>query len=138
MEKGDIKAIVDSRLDGEFDSNSVWKVLEIAVACVSPNSKRRPTISVIVTELKESLTMELARNTYTRDSIKLVTMNLNTEFIPQYKDDVYDRFWSYGDNKDWTQINASIPADALDQNIYKPPAIVMSTAVHQQMLVLHW
>ncbi|XP_029128759.1 LRR receptor-like serine/threonine-protein kinase IOS1 [Cajanus cajan] len=85
--KGDIKAIVDSRLDGDFDSNSVWKVVEIATSCVSPNPNRRPIISVIVTELKESLAMELARTTYsiadTRDSIKAVTRTLNTEFIPQ-------------------------------------------------------
>ncbi|KAL2332310.1 hypothetical protein Fmac_019891 [Flemingia macrophylla] len=85
MARGDINAIVDSRLDGEFDSNSVWKVVEIATACVSPNPNRRPIISVIVSELKESLAMELARtehsNTDTSDSIKL-TMNLNTEFFP--------------------------------------------------------
>ncbi|XP_029128814.1 LRR receptor-like serine/threonine-protein kinase IOS1 [Cajanus cajan] len=85
--KGDIKAIVDSRLDGEFDSNSVWKVVEIAMASVSPNPNNRPIISEIVTELKESLAMELGRTKYssadTRDSIKPVTVNLNTEFIPQ-------------------------------------------------------
>ncbi|RDX71291.1 LRR receptor-like serine/threonine-protein kinase IOS1, partial [Mucuna pruriens] len=85
--KGDIKGIVDSRLEGDFDSNSVWKAVEIATACVSPNPNRRPIISVIVTELKESLAMELARTkyrgAYTEDSLKLVTMNLNTEFIPK-------------------------------------------------------
>ena len=85
--KGDIKSIVDSRLEGDFDNNSVWKAVEIAAACVSPNPNRRPIISVIVTELKESLAMELARTKYsgveTRDSVKTVTMNLNTEFSPQ-------------------------------------------------------
>ncbi|KAL2332312.1 hypothetical protein Fmac_019893 [Flemingia macrophylla] len=88
MARGDINAIVDSRLDGEFDSNSVWKVVEIATACVSPNPNRRPIISVIVSELKESLAMELARtklsNADTSDSIKLtMNLNLNTEFVPQ-------------------------------------------------------
>ncbi|KHN32668.1 Putative LRR receptor-like serine/threonine-protein kinase [Glycine soja] len=85
--KGDIKSIVDSRLEGDFDNNSVWKAVEIAAACVSPNPNRRPIISVIVTELKESLAMELARTKYggpdSRDSVKPVTMNLNTEFSPQ-------------------------------------------------------
>jgi len=85
--KGDIEAIVDPRLEGDFDSNSVWKAVEIATACLSPNMNKRPITSVIVIELKESLAMELARTKYsgveTRDSIKTVTMNLNTEFSPQ-------------------------------------------------------
>ncbi|KAH1219348.1 LRR receptor-like serine/threonine-protein kinase IOS1 [Glycine max] len=85
--KGDIEAIVDPRLEGDFDSNSVWKAVEIATACLSPNMNKRPITSVIVIELKESLAMELARTKYsgveTRDSVKTVTMNLNTEFSPQ-------------------------------------------------------
>ncbi|XP_068498665.1 LRR receptor-like serine/threonine-protein kinase IOS1 [Phaseolus vulgaris] len=85
--KGDINAIVDSRLEGEFDSNSVWKAVEIATACVSPNPNRRPIISVVVSELKESFATELARTkhrrTDTSDSVKQVAMNLNTEYLPQ-------------------------------------------------------
>ncbi|XP_068498587.1 LRR receptor-like serine/threonine-protein kinase IOS1 [Phaseolus vulgaris] len=86
--KGDINAIVDSRLEGEFDTNSVWKVVEIATACVSPNPNRRPIISVVVSELKESLSlaMELAqtkdRRTDTSDSVKQVAMNLIIESLP--------------------------------------------------------
>ena len=57
--KGDIKAIVDSRLEGAYDTNSVWKAVEIATACVSPNLNKRPITSVIVVELKESLAMEM-------------------------------------------------------------------------------
>ncbi|KAG4978904.1 hypothetical protein JHK86_038378 [Glycine max] len=48
----------------------------------------------------------------------------------RYNHDVYDRFWYiYGDNKDWKQLSASIPADSLNQNDYKPPEIILSTAV---------
>ncbi|ESW22562.1 hypothetical protein PHAVU_005G163500 [Phaseolus vulgaris] len=87
--KGDINAIVDSRLEGEFDSNSVWKAVEIATACVSPNPNRRPIISVVVSELNESLSLatELAqtkyRSTDTSDPVKRVTMNLNIESLPR-------------------------------------------------------
>ncbi|KAG2371143.1 LRR receptor-like serine/threonine-protein [Vigna angularis] len=85
--KGDIDAVVDSRLEGDFDSNSVWKAVEIATACVSPNPNRRPIISVVVNELKESLAMELARtedrSTNTSYSVKQVIRNLNTESLPQ-------------------------------------------------------
>jgi len=87
--KGDINAIVDSRLEGEFDSNSVWKVVEIAMACVSPNPNRRPIISEVVSELKESLSLAKEffgtkdRSNGTSNSIKRVAMNVNTESLPQ-------------------------------------------------------
>ncbi|XP_027926507.1 LRR receptor-like serine/threonine-protein kinase IOS1 [Vigna unguiculata] len=83
--KGDMKAIVDSRLEGDYDTNSVWKAVEIATACVSSNMNRRPVTSEIVIELKESLSMEVARTKYrgNHSSDSGVTLNLNTEFIPQ-------------------------------------------------------
>ncbi|ESW22558.1 hypothetical protein PHAVU_005G163100 [Phaseolus vulgaris] len=82
--KGDIKAIVDPRLEGDYDTNSVWKAVEIATECVSPNMNRRPVTSVIVIELKESLSMEVARTKYRGNHLTHsgVSMNLNTEFIP--------------------------------------------------------
>ena len=55
---------------------------------------------------------------------------------------MYDRFWDYGDTNNWTQFSVSISADALVQNVYKPPAIVMSTAVTppnvSAPLVIRW
>jgi len=50
-------------------------------------------------------------------------------FSLRYKDDVYDRYWRYGNINNWTQLSVSISADNITQNVYKPPAIVMSTAV---------
>jgi len=49
----------------------------------------------------------------------------------RYQYDDLDRFWydKFGDSKDWSQLSVSIPAESLGQNDYKPPAIVMSTAV---------
>ena len=35
VDKGDIQNIVDPRLQGNFNVNSAWKVIEIAMACVS-------------------------------------------------------------------------------------------------------
>eukprot|EP00256_Glycine_max_P054712 XP_014621603.1 putative leucine-rich repeat receptor-like protein kinase At2g19210 isoform X1 [Glycine max] len=83
---GDIKGIVDSRLEGDFDINSAWKAVEIAMACVSLNPSERPIMRVIVTELKETLATELARTKHNSadsiNSIEPVTMNLDTEFTP--------------------------------------------------------
>ncbi|PON47846.1 hypothetical protein PanWU01x14_241560 [Parasponia andersonii] len=53
--------IVDQRLRQDTKNNSVWKALELAMACVSPISTKRPTMTQIVVELKQCLEMEIAR-----------------------------------------------------------------------------
>jgi len=81
---GDIMAIVDSRFEGDFDINSAWKAVEIAIACVSLSPNERPIMSVIVSELKETLATELARTKYNSDanSFEPVNVNLSTQLIP--------------------------------------------------------
>ncbi|KAF2301097.1 hypothetical protein GH714_020056 [Hevea brasiliensis] len=61
IERGDIRNAVDRRLQGNFDTNSVWKFLEIAMSCVPSISIQRPTMNHIVAELKECLETEIAR-----------------------------------------------------------------------------
>ena len=61
LERGDVKNIVDQRLEGDLDINSVWKAIEVAMACVSPTSIERPAMTYVVIELKQCLAMELAR-----------------------------------------------------------------------------
>ncbi|GFY97124.1 FLG22-induced receptor-like kinase 1 [Actinidia rufa] len=60
LERGEISNIADPRLEGEFDSNSMWKALEAAIACVPSNSLQRPTMSEVVGELNECLEMGIA------------------------------------------------------------------------------
>ena len=84
---GDIRAIVDSRLEGNFDINSAWKALEIAMACVSPNPNERPMMSVVVIELQATLATELTRTEHnnggdSRYSVAAVSVDLDTEFMP--------------------------------------------------------
>ncbi|XP_020967927.1 receptor-like protein kinase At3g21340 isoform X2 [Arachis ipaensis] len=59
--EGDITKVVDSRLQGDFDNNSAWKAVEIAMASVSATSVQRPYMRDIVTQLKDCLAAELAR-----------------------------------------------------------------------------
>ncbi|KAM2061341.1 hypothetical protein ACFX1T_046415 [Malus domestica] len=61
LQKGDIYSLVDPRLEGIFNTNSVWKAVEIANACVSPTAIKRLSMSQIVVDLKECLATELAR-----------------------------------------------------------------------------
>uniref|UniRef100_A0A2C9UZW7 non-specific serine/threonine protein kinase n=1 Tax=Manihot esculenta TaxID=3983 RepID=A0A2C9UZW7_MANES len=58
LANGDIKNVVDPRLGGDFDNNSVWKAVEIAMACTTPISAGRPTMHQVVTELNECLATE--------------------------------------------------------------------------------
>ncbi|KAL7180315.1 hypothetical protein ACSBR1_043515 [Camellia fascicularis] len=60
LERGEISNIVDPRLQGDFDSNSVWKTLETAMACVPSSPIQRPTMSRVVGELKECLEIHVA------------------------------------------------------------------------------
>ncbi|KAB2612917.1 LRR receptor-like serine/threonine-protein kinase [Pyrus ussuriensis x Pyrus communis] len=70
LQKGDIYSLVDPRLEGNFNTNSVWKAVEIANACISPTAIKRLSMSQVVMDLKECLATELAR-TNRRDETEL-------------------------------------------------------------------
>ena len=77
LAKGDIESIVDPRLCGDYNINSVWKAIEIAMVCVSPTSTKRPTMDQVVAEMKECLATELSKSeggyeSESRDSIEMI------------------------------------------------------------------
>ncbi|XP_020967359.1 probable LRR receptor-like serine/threonine-protein kinase At1g51860 [Arachis ipaensis] len=86
--RGDITKIVDSRLQKDFDSNSAWRAVEIAMTSVSAISVERPYMSDIVKELKECLAAELARkhtscDLQNEDLVGQVSLNLiSTDITP--------------------------------------------------------
>jgi hypothetical protein len=57
---GDIRSIVDSRMNGQYDINSIWKVTELARKCTAHTSSERPNMTGVVMELKESLDLEIS------------------------------------------------------------------------------
>ncbi|KAL4286007.1 hypothetical protein AHAS_Ahas19G0043100 [Arachis hypogaea] len=85
---GDITKVVDSRLQGDFDNNSAWKAVEIAMASVSSTSVKRPYMRDVVTQLKDCLAAELARkhnicNLQNEDSVEQFSVNLiSTDMTP--------------------------------------------------------
>ncbi|GAU42242.1 hypothetical protein TSUD_351520 [Trifolium subterraneum] len=106
--------------------------------CLVNTGKGTPFISAI--ELRplnnEAYVLFSELSTFSR-----YDLGSNREY--RYKDDVYDRIWEpYELSSDWRQLNASLNNDELVQNIYKPPAIVMSTAVTpvnaSAPLQFHW
>ncbi|KAK6268141.1 hypothetical protein QUC31_012301 [Theobroma cacao] len=87
LSNGDIENIVDSRLQGNFEINSVWKAIEVAMACLSPASTKRPTMNYVVTELSDCLLAEIKRTRgvnedESQESIGMISMNLGSEITP--------------------------------------------------------
>ncbi|XP_074561943.1 putative LRR receptor-like protein kinase At1g51890, partial [Curcuma longa] len=58
LAKGYIEDVVDPKLEGVYDINSIWKCANVALKCTSHTSQQRPTISEVVMQLKESLELE--------------------------------------------------------------------------------
>ena len=61
IRKGNIKNIIDPKLMGDYDTNGVWKAIELAMTCVNQTSNRRPSMPHVVMELKECLESEISR-----------------------------------------------------------------------------
>ena len=60
IERGDVQNIVDPRLEGESNTNSTWKVIEIATSCTPSSAIQRPDMNHVLVELKECLALEMA------------------------------------------------------------------------------
>ena len=87
LSNGDIENIVDSRLQGDFEINSVWKAIEVAMACLSPASTKRPTMNYVVTVLSECLIAEINRTRGVNEdesqvSIGMVSLNFGSDITP--------------------------------------------------------
>ncbi|XP_059638956.1 senescence-induced receptor-like serine/threonine-protein kinase [Cornus florida] len=84
LANGDVKSIVDPKLEEDYDVNSAWKVVELAMACASRASTRRPTMNNVVMELKECLATEVARHESDQsdDSIRMIPMNSESGVSP--------------------------------------------------------
>ncbi|XP_018435752.2 probable LRR receptor-like protein kinase At1g51890 [Raphanus sativus] len=83
LTNGDIRSIIDPKLMDDYDANGVWKVIELALACVNPSSNRRPTMPHVVMELNECLAFEVERK---HGSQEMYTKN-STEFSPSTASD---------------------------------------------------
>ncbi|KAI3777879.1 hypothetical protein L1987_47682 [Smallanthus sonchifolius] len=83
LAEGDINNIVDPRLLGDFDINSAWKAVELAMACVAHTPSRRPTMNEVVLELNDCLVAERARpETKPKKLTGLMSLNLESAYDP--------------------------------------------------------
>lgn len=61
LQCGNIDAVVDARMHGVYDVNSVWKVTEIALKCTAQASAHRPMMTDVVAKLQKCLDLEHGR-----------------------------------------------------------------------------
>ncbi|KAK9051258.1 hypothetical protein SSX86_027885 [Deinandra increscens subsp. villosa] len=62
VEKGSVEDIIDPRLRKDFEVNTAWKVVELAMTCVDKSSVKRPTMNYVVTVLKNCLEEDTTNN----------------------------------------------------------------------------
>jgi hypothetical protein len=58
---GNISTVVDAKLGDAYDVNSMWKLVDTAMACTVDASIQRPTMAIVVAQLQESLALEESR-----------------------------------------------------------------------------
>uniref|UniRef100_A0ACD5U0K3 Uncharacterized protein n=1 Tax=Avena sativa TaxID=4498 RepID=A0ACD5U0K3_AVESA len=64
LAQGNIEAVVDTRMHGRYDINTVWKVADIALKCTAQSSVQRPNMADVVAQLRECIELE---NGHSRD-----------------------------------------------------------------------
>lgn len=88
LQRQDMTGLVDKRLQGEIDENSIGKALDIAIACTASRSIQRPTMSDVLSELKHCLEMESSsgreRSSRPREEIHVQVLNSPEIFSSDY------------------------------------------------------
>ncbi|KAF3785104.1 putative receptor-like protein kinase [Nymphaea thermarum] len=59
--RGEIASIVDPRLQGSYDTVSMWKVADTALSCTADKAIARPTMTEVVNELMEAMNIQTHR-----------------------------------------------------------------------------
>ncbi|RLN28628.1 putative leucine-rich repeat receptor-like protein kinase [Panicum miliaceum] len=62
LARGNIEDVVDVRMRGDYDINSVWKAADIALKSTMQVSAQRPTMTDVVAQLQECLQLEEVRS----------------------------------------------------------------------------
>ena len=86
LARGDITRIMDPNLHGDYNYCSIWRALELAMLCANPSSENRPSMSLVVIELKECLTSENSMKGKNQDidshSSFEMSMSFDTKAVP--------------------------------------------------------
>ncbi|KAK1699302.1 hypothetical protein QYE76_015999 [Lolium multiflorum] len=55
---GDIKEVVDARMQSDYNINGLWKAVDVALKCTAQNPAERPTMTDVATQIQECLELE--------------------------------------------------------------------------------
>ncbi|XP_023524888.1 probable LRR receptor-like serine/threonine-protein kinase At1g51810 [Cucurbita pepo subsp. pepo] len=80
--QGDIYSIIDFNIKEDCCTNSVWKAVDIGMSCTARNPINRPTMSQVVNELKECLSLELNQRDHQTDSATTISSTIHSEMGP--------------------------------------------------------
>ncbi|KAJ9559080.1 hypothetical protein OSB04_013694 [Centaurea solstitialis] len=67
IESGDIQGIIDPALGNEYDIQSMWKIAEKALMCVQPHGNMRPSMSEVIKEIQDAISIERGVEASARD-----------------------------------------------------------------------
>ncbi|KAJ0495969.1 putative transferase, protein kinase RLK-Pelle-LRR-I-1 family [Helianthus annuus] len=81
--QGNVNNLVDPRLEGRFNINTAWKVVELAIACVSHTSIRRPTMNNVAMELKNCFQVEKACDGKPNNQSGYLSFNVESMISPK-------------------------------------------------------
>ncbi|XP_054782542.1 putative leucine-rich repeat receptor-like serine/threonine-protein kinase At2g19230 [Prosopis cineraria] len=76
----DIQSVMDPKLEGNFNTASAQKLLEIALSCVQSTAIKRPDISNVVNDLKQCLALETSLESAESSTILSGTTLFDTSF----------------------------------------------------------
>ncbi|XP_048608152.1 probable LRR receptor-like serine/threonine-protein kinase At5g59680 [Brassica napus] len=81
---GDIIEIMDPNLRKDYDSNSAWRAVELAMSCANPSYSKRPSMSQVINELKECIMCENSRlsNNQNLES-QAINIGLDSSVVPK-------------------------------------------------------
>ncbi|KVH93629.1 hypothetical protein Ccrd_004318 [Cynara cardunculus var. scolymus] len=57
-----IQRIIDPALRDEYDVQSMWKMAEKALMCVQPHANMRPSMSEVIKEIQDAISIERGVN----------------------------------------------------------------------------
>ncbi|GJN14997.1 hypothetical protein PR202_gb01881 [Eleusine coracana subsp. coracana] len=116
LARGNIEGIVDPRMHGNYDINSVWKTADIALKCTMVASAQRPTMTDVVMLLQECLELEQA----CIDG----SGGMNGNFSTGSSSDLYPGYNAYNAHGQFTDVSQG----STDHNFLRVPTMTKGPA----------
>lgn len=95
---GQIAVIIDKRLGGNYDMQSITGIAKLALRCVDPSPSCRPSVSEVVAEIKEVIAHESNGPLRNSEETGIQCRDLQACHIPSRVDLSQPKDMEWGDN----------------------------------------